>query len=122
MSDRDRKSDGPLNVVLEVPDHESLLDLMTILDESDLAVRTETIVRASPQDGAVADDLDVLTEKQRQAMELALREGYYERPRDATLTDLAEQLDLSKSAVSQRLNMGEVKLVKAAFGAVSDGA
>lgn len=52
-----------------------------------------------------------LTEKQREAVELAVEEGYYDRPRDASLGDLAERLDITRSALSQRLKAVESKLV-----------
>lgn len=105
-----------LHVVLEVEDHESLLDLMGVLDDADLPVRTETIARANLEAATTTEiDLDVLTDKQRRTLTLALEEGYYDRPRDATLADLADHLDVSKSAVSQRIRMAEIKLVKTAF-------
>ncbi|MGM0399070.1 MAG: helix-turn-helix domain-containing protein [Halobacteriota archaeon] len=52
-----------------------------------------------------------LTEKQREAVQLAVDEGYYDRPRDVSLGDLAERLDITRSALSQRLNAVESKLV-----------
>ncbi|WP_259517446.1 helix-turn-helix domain-containing protein [Halanaeroarchaeum sp. HSR-CO] len=52
-----------------------------------------------------------LTEKQREAIQLAVEEGYYDRPRDVSLGDLADRLDITRSALSQRLNAVESKLV-----------
>lgn len=56
-----------------------------------------------------------ITQRQQEAVRTALEIGYYDRPRTATLNDLAQRLGITKSAVSQRLNAAETKLVKSAF-------
>ena len=60
-------------------------------------------------------ELSHLTTKQREAATMAVSEGYYETPRQTTLDDLAATLDISKSALSQRLNAVESKLATAVF-------
>lgn len=106
-----------LHVVLEVADHESLTDLLALVHRSSLPVRTESITKAGLSgDDTIEIEIDILTAKQRQTLELALKRGYYDRPREADLTDLAEELDISKSAVSQRLRTAERKLVKGVLG------
>lgn len=52
-----------------------------------------------------------LTEKQCEAVQTAVEMGYYDRPRNATLGDLAECLGVTRSALSQRLNAVESKLI-----------
>lgn len=105
--------DEGIQVVLEVTDHESLLELMETLHECELSIKTETISNADLSSQMTATvELDILTEKQLDTLELAIKEGYYNRPRDANLTDLAAALCISKSAVSQRLNAAETKLIK----------
>lgn len=47
-----------------------------------------------------------LSETQRETLELALSEGYFDVPRRINLGELAERLDVSDSAVSQRLRRG----------------
>lgn len=112
-----RNSDPRLHLVLEVADHETLTDLLELVHGADVTARTEDISRAGiSAETTVTIDLDVLTAKQRRTLELALEAGYYERPREADLTYLAEELDISKSAVSQRLRTAETKLVRHAFG------
>jgi predicted DNA binding protein len=54
-----------------------------------------------------------LTEKQREAVRTAVEMGYYESPRDASLGDLADKLGVTRSALSQRLNAVETKLITA---------
>lgn len=53
-----------------------------------------------------------VTDKQREAVEAAVEMGYYAEPREATLEDLANKLGVSTSALSQRLNAVESKLVE----------
>ncbi len=48
--------------------------------------------------------VDTITETQWEAAKLAVEEGYYDVPRRASLGDLAAELEISKSAVSQRLS------------------
>lgn len=52
-----------------------------------------------------------LTEKQREAVQTAVDEGYYRNPRETSLGELAEELNITRSALSQRLNAVESKLV-----------
>lgn len=58
-------------------------------------------------------DLAALTAKQREALELAVFRGYFDGEVD--LADLAADLDISKSAASQRLRAAEAKLVRMAL-------
>lgn len=52
-----------------------------------------------------------LTEKQQEAVQLAVDEGYYDRPRNVSLGELADRIDITRSAMSQRLNAVESKLI-----------
>jgi predicted DNA binding protein len=107
---------SPLRVVVTVTDREALIDMMETLDDGNIPFRTENITQQPADDPhTVVLDSGDLTEKQRKAVEIAVQSGYYEQPRKADLTDLAEQIGISKSAVSQRLRSAEAKLVKNVF-------
>jgi predicted DNA binding protein len=54
-----------------------------------------------------------MTPPQRDALVLALEQGYFDVPRSTALTELAEQLGLSKQATSARLRRGTAALVRA---------
>ena len=54
----------------------------------------------------------LLTDRQREILETAVREGYFEVPRECTLADLAERVGADKSTVSTVLRRGEGNLVK----------
>ncbi|ERH07787.1 MAG: putative DNA binding protein [Halonotius sp. J07HN4] len=52
-------------------------------------------------------DVSALTPKQRAALELAIDEGYYESGEKPSMETLADQLEISTSAFSQRLARAE---------------
>ena len=52
-----------------------------------------------------------LTDGQRSALVLAYARGYFDSPRDATQDDLADELGISRQAVSSRLQRGIRRLV-----------
>jgi predicted DNA binding protein len=56
-----------------------------------------------------------LTAVERATMEQAYSEGYFRSPRDATLSTLAEEFDVSCSAVSKNLRRGQNKLIGSAI-------
>lgn len=56
-----------------------------------------------------------ITEPQREALQVALEEGYFDVPRRITLTELAGELGLSDSAVSQRIRRGTETILEQAL-------
>ena len=52
-----------------------------------------------------------ITPKQREALLRALEMGYFEIPRKATLEEVAESMDISRMAASERLRRGQTNLV-----------
>jgi len=55
--------------------------------------------------------LQGLSRTERDTLRAAVTGGYFETPRDATLSTLAEEFDISKMAVSQNLRRGQRKLL-----------
>lgn len=53
-----------------------------------------------------------MSDEQREAITEAYRRGYFDVPRDVTAADLAEEFEVSDSAVSQRLRRGLSTLVR----------
>ncbi len=70
----------------------------------DIARGTELrqLIVESPEDGLASP----LTHKQREALELAHRRGYFATPRRVSLTVLAEELDITPQSLSIRLRRG----------------
>ena len=115
----DGVEDGQFVVSLSVPGREELASIVEALRERGATPRLHRITSARTARGSRLLELeaDSITDKQREAVEVAVESGYYERPRRADLGDLADQLEVSRSAVSQRLSAVESKLVDELFRA-----
>ncbi|WP_338739605.1 helix-turn-helix domain-containing protein [Haloplanus salilacus] len=59
------------------------------------------------------DPDSVVSEEQRQLIETAVGRGYYDTPRECTLTELADHLDIAKSTASERLHRAEGAIIRA---------
>lgn len=59
---------------------------------------------------------DLLTDKQKEAVSTGISLGYYDTPRRCTLSEIAEELDVTKSAVGRLLHRAETRMVKSVFG------
>ena len=62
-----------------------------------------------------------LTEKQREALVRAFDSGYFDVPRRATLTELADELGVSDTAVSERLRRGTSLMIDGTLFDSPDG-
>lgn len=111
IADLEASIDGRLRYSVVVPDRETVRCVIKDLRASGLTVSLERIgVGAGPDERP--GECVSLTEKQQEALAIADAAGYYDRPREATLDDLADELDVTPSAVSQRLTAIERKLVR----------
>lgn len=92
-------------VVVDVTDTRKRL---TALLESlrDIGIDAEVV---SLTNGAGASNL--LTDRQRTVLAAALDCGYYDHPRNCTLTELAEELGVSKSSASDVLHRAESRVM-----------
>ena len=59
-------------------------------------------------------NLDFLTEKQREVLELAVNRGYYEDGGEVTLKQLADELGIARSTTGEHLKRAESEVVKRA--------
>ena len=91
-------------------DHDGLTDFHNTLTEEDISIhikRTYTFARES----ARRRDFG-LTPEQREALVLALQRGYFATPSETSLDELAEELDVTKQAVSNRIRRGNEKILQ----------
>ncbi len=108
-------------VIIEtyLPERERLTDLVDDLKTVTAELSLRRLIRIDTSDSSgrktVTLDLHRVTEKQREAALKAVAAGYYELPRETTVGELAADLGISKSAMSQRLTAVESKLAIAAF-------
>lgn len=112
-----RVEDGTMLVTTYVGDRETVRDvvgaLRSVLDHVRL-VRL-ALVEGADATERVTFDLSALTPKQREGLELAVVRGYFDDDRDVALGELADELGISKSALSQRLRGAQAKLVTDVF-------
>jgi predicted DNA binding protein len=83
---------------------EELDRLRAAVEASDVSDELQSLVSTAETDA-------LLTDRQRELIEAAMQEGYYEVPRECTLADLAEMVDVDKSTASTVLRRGEARLV-----------
>ncbi len=95
-------------VRLRFPDSESLSAFHSTCRDAGVDVRVERLYH----DGGAPSTGSLMTESQRELVERAYDEGYFDIPRQVTLEGLAEQLDISDQAVSERLRRGLEALVE----------
>lgn len=108
-------SDGVVTVRVVVPSREPFKRILRLLEECGADVSVEWLLNGEQRRLPAETEVTQITDKQRAAIETALEKGYYETPRQASLSDLAEELGVTDSAVSQRLGAAETKLVKSLF-------
>ncbi|NGM70697.1 bacterio-opsin activator [Natronolimnobius sp. AArcel1] len=108
----DAVENGALIITVTITERALLSDLIEAVTDSGASVTLRHLTRFSDE-GTETTELDtsVITSKQWTAIELAVELGYYDQPREITLTDLADRLEITESAVSQRLNAVESKLI-----------
>ncbi|MDS0474419.1 helix-turn-helix domain-containing protein [Natrinema sp. 1APR25-10V2] len=99
-------SDGRLSVEMlgETNDvlREALADVPPELDV--------TIERIGPYPDAGEHILALLTDRQREVLDIALSLGYYDVPRQATHSDIADRLDCSVATVGEHLQKIESRV------------
>ncbi|APW98620.1 bacterio-opsin activator [Halobiforma lacisalsi AJ5] len=121
----DESVDDRFRITVTVTDEETILDLVDRVDDVvDARVvpdgGADDLVPPQSRPSSVRVDLRDLTPKQWEALELAFKRGYYDQPRSVDLQALSEELDISKSAVSQRLRSAEATVVESVLeGAMS---
>lgn len=109
--------DGRLLVSVTVHDRDELKAIVNGLRDRGASVELESIMPLESENGKKVGerqffDISTITDKQREAVEIAVKTGYYDQPRGADLDELADRLGVSRSAASQRLNIAESKLIR----------
>jgi len=101
-----------LHVRARLPDREAL---DAFLDAGDDVARRADVHRLYAEDGTgvATDDL---TDRQREALELAYERGYYATPSEVTLDALADEFDVTPQTLSRHLRVAVEKVVADAVG------
>jgi len=88
---------------LRFPDHDSLTRFYETCRERGVSLELQGINESGL--GEREDDFG-LTPPQRETLTAAFEAGYFDVPRETTLAELADRLDVSEQAVSERLRRG----------------
>jgi predicted DNA binding protein len=97
------------SVTIRFDDHADLGECYRRCDEADVPITLVSVQGLQPP-GVGGAHVD-LTEIQRKTLSEALQRGYFDVPRQTNLVDLAAEMDVSDTAVSQRLRRGIASLV-----------
>ncbi|MCX2819714.1 helix-turn-helix domain-containing protein [Haladaptatus sp. F3-133] len=84
--------------------HESLSELGSAFDSMGMEYTIEYV-------RDVEEDACLLTEKQREVVGKAHELGYYDTPREISLSEVANEMDIAKSTCSEILHRAEGKVV-----------
>lgn len=118
-----RSSMVPLELPLKIVDGRADLELQAAQSRlSELTTQLEQFgmsyevayLRQSPTSS------ELLTKQQRALLVEAVDRGYYDTPRECTLTELAEALDLAKSTLSERLHRIEGAVMREFVAGLTD--
>lgn len=96
------------DIRMRFPDRDAVRAFYQAFEEKGLDVTVTSLYTALDDTGKGFG----LTEKQRDAIQLAFDQGYFEVPRRANLTDLASRVDVSRQSFSRRLTRGLHSLVE----------
>lgn len=92
----------------QLPNREALTEIWEYARENDFTFDVLELHQISEQ---AHDDGYGLTAEQHEALVTAFRSGYFEEPREISLVELADELDISPAATSGRLRRGLTKLI-----------
>lgn len=93
---------------LRASDQGALSDFQTYCREHDIPVELTELYSISP---LTSDREYDLTDSQRKTLAMAYSRGYFDSPRGATQSDLADELGVTRQAVSSQLQRGIRRLV-----------
>lgn len=92
-----------------ITSHEQLSKLKDAFEDEGIPYEISSIVQST-------ESTDLLTDRQRQVLIEAAKRGYYDTPRQCTLTELATAIGVNKSAVSGILHRAECRIIKTFLG------
>jgi predicted DNA binding protein len=107
-------ADGKLTLVFHAADFETLQTVVSELREKYSPIDVQRLLQP-PLEGAPADQVFVnrgrLTDRQLEVLETAYQMGYFERPKQANATEIAECLDIAQSTFMEHLMTAQRKLL-----------
>lgn len=105
--------EGELTLVFHAADYDQLQDVVGQLQDRFPSADIKRFVRAPTGDHSrqsVLVDRSKLTARQFEVLDTAHEMGYFERPRSANATDVADELDITPATLSEHLVAAQQKL------------
>jgi len=93
-------------------DHQDIASFQERCRELDIPITLTELHALTPTDSETAPSL---TDAQVEALVLAYERGYFNTPRDVTMEELGEELDISQQAVASRIRRGVDSIVGSAL-------
>jgi len=108
--------DGAVTVSVSVDSHTSVSRLASVL-ETEYDSVTVTTLWNQPDAAATSrtDPLHTLTDKQREVLEYAYFDGYFEQPRNVSAVELSETFGLARSTMTQHMRTAQQKVFEHLF-------
>ena len=107
--------DGHWDVRAQFPDKGTVLAFRDELVDSGVDIDIQSFTEDADREVHYG-----VTDPQREVLLLALDNGYFTVPREASLSDLASELGISSQAASERLRRGTRTLVASTLGATEE--
>jgi ActR/RegA family two-component response regulator len=103
---------GVATVSTQVPDDGTVETVTGALEDryGDATVSTIWTERGDSATRSTENPLGPLTERQLEVLSHAFHAGYFERPRGASATELAEQFDIARATLTQHLRAAQRKV------------
>lgn len=98
-----------LGMELTVLGPKSVLDAFIAAFPEDITLE---LVRTGDYHASIPDPIERMTDRQRTVLDIAVREGYFESPRQATLRDLAEELNIAPGTIAEHLQRIESTVMR----------
>lgn len=106
--------DGTLTLVFHAPNFETLQDIMSSFREQYPPVDVQRLLQP-PLEGSPEDRVFVnrgkLTDRQLEVLTVAYEMGYFQRPKGANATEIADALDIAQSTFTEHLVAAQRKLL-----------
>lgn len=101
------------------PAHISSFYQKLVEDEKSVTVRSKREIQTVEHNEPLIAPKNIVpdfTQRQRQVIEMAYEDGYYDIPRETTTTELADELGIGRRTVEEHLRRGEKKLIDGFIG------
>lgn len=107
-----RARGGRWEIEMRFPDRDTFNSYHEFLQAEGVTFELRRLADGPRPPHCEGDGRTTLTESQREALRLAYEYGFFEVPRETELSAIADALEISDQAVSERLRRGQARLIE----------